>query len=83
MGWSGPANGALLKVAQNTFDLLLTSDRQLRYQQNLPIYDIRLLILPSNRLKIVRQCLPILMEAIGRFEAGLDERYEEIPMPEA
>jgi hypothetical protein len=83
MGWAGPANGALLKVAQNTFDLLLTSDRRLRYQQNLPIYDIRLLVLPSDPLKIVRQRLPMLLEAIGRFEAGLAERYEEIPMPEA
>jgi hypothetical protein len=79
MGWAGLANGDLLKNA--VFDLFLTSDKRIRYQQNLATFDIGLLTLPSNRLRIVRQCLPLLRQAIGRFEAGLAGRYEEIPMP--
>jgi len=35
LGWSNLENGALLAVAEDAFDLLITTDQQLRYQQNL------------------------------------------------
>jgi hypothetical protein len=81
MGWSGLANGDLLTAAQESFDVFLTSDRGIPYQQNLPGYDIKLLVLPSNRLKIVRLCLPALTEALDRLEAGPGDQYQELPMP--
>jgi len=37
MGWSGKKNGELLKlIAGETFDVFITVDQNLRYQQNLP-----------------------------------------------
>ena len=34
-GWAGKKNGELLSVAENAFDVLVTVDTNLRYQQNL------------------------------------------------
>jgi hypothetical protein len=36
LGWSNLKNGDLLAAAETSFDLLITTDQQLRYQQNLP-----------------------------------------------
>jgi hypothetical protein len=35
MGWAGVKNGELLRRAEGEFDLFLTADKNLRYQQNL------------------------------------------------
>lgn len=35
MGWAELDNGALLKAAEQSFDILITTDQNLRYQQNL------------------------------------------------
>jgi hypothetical protein len=35
LGWTGVTNGALLRLAEELFDVLITSDQNLRYQQNL------------------------------------------------
>lgn len=41
MGWSGKKNGELLALmSQSGFEVLLTTDRQLRFQQNLASYQI-------------------------------------------
>lgn len=34
-GWAGVKNGALLKLAAQAFDAIVTVDRNLQYQQNL------------------------------------------------
>jgi predicted nuclease of predicted toxin-antitoxin system len=35
-GWSGKENGELLRLADANFDVLVTIDRNIRYQQILP-----------------------------------------------
>ncbi len=45
MGWSGLKNGELLIKAQNKFDVLITIDKNLKYQQNFVKYDIALIVL--------------------------------------
>lgn len=35
LGWAGITNGSLLKLAEGHFDGLITSDQNLKYQQNL------------------------------------------------
>ncbi len=51
-GWSGKQNGELLTLAEPSFDVLVTLDTNLRYQQNLTARRIAVVILhsPSNRL---------------------------------
>jgi hypothetical protein len=48
MGWSGLANGDLLAAAEAQFDLLLTTDQNLRYQQNLSGRQLAILVLPTT-----------------------------------
>jgi len=53
MGWSGKKNGDLLRLmSQEGFTILLTTDQNLRYQQNLQQAGLAVVVLvaPSNRL---------------------------------
>ena len=52
MGWAGIKNGALLTLAEAEFDVFITVDRNLSFQQNLPKVNIAVLVLKatSNRL---------------------------------
>jgi len=51
MGWAGIKNGQLLDLAAVDFDVFITVDRNLSFQQNLPQFDIAVIVLqaPSNR----------------------------------
>ena len=46
MHWSDLSNGDLLLAAEKQFDVLITTDQQLRYQQNLAARKIAVLVLP-------------------------------------
>ena len=50
-GWAGIKNGELMTLAAAEFDVFITVDRNLSYQQNLPQYEIALIVLRaiSNR----------------------------------
>jgi hypothetical protein len=52
MGWAGIKNGDLLILAEKEFDVFITVDRNLSFQQNLPRFSIAVLVLhaASNRL---------------------------------
>lgn len=47
LGWSDLANGDLLREAETKYDLLITTDQNLRYQQNLAGRHIAILVLPT------------------------------------
>lgn len=49
-GWAGIKNGELLKLAEARFDLFITCDQSLRYQQNLSGRTIAILQLSTNKL---------------------------------
>jgi hypothetical protein len=65
MGWTGITNGALLARADREFDVLVTADRSLRYQQNLAGRRLAVVVLPTNRVPAV-----ILVSAHDRFRAN-------------
>lgn len=52
MGWAGVKNGQLLALAETEFDVFITVDRNLSFQQNLPQFDLAVIVLQalSNRL---------------------------------
>jgi len=63
MGWSGKKNGELLRLmSQEGFTILLTTDQNLRYQQNLQQAGVAVVVLvaPSNRLS---DLVPLIPEA--------------------
>ena len=71
-GWSGKENGELLAAAEKEFDVLVTVDTNLRYQQNLERRRIAIVVLQSssNRLDQLQQYFPALALALERIKPG-------------
>ena len=69
-GWAGIKNGELLILAEEQFDVFLTSDKNLRYQQNLAERKIAIIELPANRRAIVKLLVPRLIEALNATRQG-------------
>ena len=73
MGWSGKTNGELLQLmTAQGFDVFLTTDQNLRYQQNLKSAGIAVVILvaPTNRAADLVPLMPSVLAAIKTVQAG-------------
>ena len=73
MGWAGLKNGDLLANAEKEFDVFLTVDRNLAFQQNLPKFEITVLVLHghSNRLQDLLPMVPKILEALNDLQPGI------------
>jgi len=69
-GWAGITNGTLLQLAEEHFDVLITSDQNLKYQQNLANRQLAILRLPTNKVPIVVRLAPIVQSALENIKAG-------------
>ena len=70
-GWSGLKNGALLAAAEAAeFQLLITSDQALRYEQNLVGRNIAVLVLSTNNWGVIKSRIPEIAAAIDRISPG-------------
>ena len=70
-GWSGLKNGALLSAAEGAgFDLFITADQEICYQQNLSGRRIALLVLSTNNWGIVQERLSEIGTAIEQTTLG-------------
>ena len=73
MSWNGLKNGNLMKVAiDNSFDILLTIDKNIAFQQNLNKYDIIIVVLDVEKSKIefLKELLPSFKMQINNFRKG-------------
>jgi hypothetical protein len=72
MGWSTIRNGELLGPATKEFDVFVTVDRNLSFQQNLPAFAIAVIVLRarSNRLSDLRPLVPELLASIPAAKPG-------------
>ena len=72
MGWTTIENGALLTLASERFDVFVTVDRNLSFQQNLDIFSIAVVVLQAktNRLADLRPLVPSLLAAIESAVPG-------------
>jgi len=78
-GWDRLTNGELLKVAEEAgFDLLLTTDKNIRYQQNLSGRKISIVVLGNPRLPIVRMHIQRVIAAVNGVTPG---SYFLVEMP--
>lgn len=77
-GWSGITNGDLLRLAETKFDLFLTSDQNLRYQQNLSGRSISILQLSTNKLRRIVAAATTVQAAVGSIRPG-EFRTLQIP----
>jgi hypothetical protein len=71
-GWAGIQNGELLRRAQEQFDVFITVDRNLSFQQHLPQFSIAVIVLqaPTNRLKDLRPLVPQLHRMVPLAPKG-------------
>ena len=63
-GWAGIKNGELIAKIDDIYDVFITSDKNLRYQQNLVNRNIAIIELPTNRLKLLQQMTHKILDAI-------------------
>ena len=80
-GWAELTNGKLLSSAEeNGFDLLITTDKGIRYQQNLTNRRLALLVLSTNDWTRIRQFKGLVVSSLASIRMG--ECIElEIPGP--
>jgi len=70
MGWTQLGNGALLRAADSQFDVFITTDRNLRFQQNLSGYRLAILILPTTNWPEIREHQSLVAAAANKLRPG-------------
>jgi hypothetical protein len=71
-GWASRSNGELLRLASGEFDVFLTADQNLEYQQNPSNYDIAVVVLAanSNRIQDLLPLVPQVLELLPDLMPG-------------
>lgn len=78
-GWDRLTNGELLLVAEQAgFEVLLTTDKNLRYQQNLAGRKLAIVVLGKARWRLIRACISSVVDAVNQAKPGT---YSEIEIP--
>ncbi len=78
-GWERISNGELLKLAEDAgFDLLLTTDKNVRYQQNLSDRRISIVVLGNSPWWLVRKHLD---EIVAAVNSATPKSYMEVDIP--
>jgi predicted nuclease of predicted toxin-antitoxin system len=72
MGWAGKKNGELVRLAADSFDVLITVDRNFIHQQNLQGRQIALILIEarSNRLIHLRPFMPEVRRLLPTVQQG-------------
>lgn len=77
LGWSALSNGELLAAAEPKFDVFVTTDRNLRHQQNLAGRRIAVLVLPTTSWPRLQAITGRIAKEIGSLQPGV---YREVPL---
>jgi len=78
-GWAEYTNGDLIEAAETAgFELLITTDRGIRYQQNLSKRKIALLLLSTNDWTQIRQVKHLIAEAVDTLSGAA---FQEFSVP--
>lgn len=72
-GWRGVTNGRLMALVSGNFDVFVTVDRNLSYQQNLKSLPFSVIVLHArtNRLADLQPLIPGLLNAIATAPTGV------------
>ncbi len=80
LGWDTLSNGELLRVAEEArFDIFLTTDKNIRYQQNLAERAIAIVVLGNSRWPIVQLYVDRVVNAVSAAKPG---SYTEVEIPD-
>ena len=78
--WSGKKNGTLLTLAiQDKFEVFITADQNIQYQQNMSEYDITMVILTAkeNTLERLKPLMTFVLETLESAQKGATIRIRE------
>lgn len=75
LGWSRLSNGELLSAAERDFDVLVTTDRNLRYQQPLTGRRLAILVLPTTSWPRIQEHTEMILHEIVMIGPG---EYREL-----
>jgi predicted nuclease of predicted toxin-antitoxin system len=70
-GWAGFKNGELMTRIDGVYDVFLTSDKNLKYQQNLTGRTIAIIELPTNRLKLLETITDKILAEVESVSLGM------------
>lgn len=70
LGWSDLKNGELLAAAEGSFDIFITTDQQIRYQQNLAGRKLAILVLLTTSWPRIKKYIPQIQEAVAQINPG-------------
>lgn len=76
-GWSGLKNGRLLAVAEAEFDVLISVDKSLRYQQVIADYNLAMIVLRADSNAIV-SLIPLVDDTLVALRTIQPGEYVEI-----
>lgn len=74
-GWSGLSNGDLITAAETAFEVFITTDQNLRYQQNLAGRRLAILVLPTTRWPEIQVHAGDVLAAVNAVRTG---EYREL-----
>jgi hypothetical protein len=77
LGWSDLKNGELLSAAETSFDVFITTDQNLRYQQNLSGRNLAILVLPTTSWPRLQGLIEIILLELNKTQPG---EYRELPI---
>jgi len=68
-GWASVKNAKLLALAKDQFDVLLTADKGMEYQQNQDMLPVAILVViaKTNRLDDLAQAVPLILSALSEL----------------
>jgi hypothetical protein len=70
MGWAELENGDLLAAAEQPFNAIITTDKNLRYQQNLSRRKLAILVLPTTSWPEIQKHLARVSAAVDNLKPG-------------
>ncbi len=72
MSWAGRKNGALVRQAEMSFDVFVTADQNIQYQQNLCSISIRMIVMvaPNNQFETLLPLIPKMLRAMEAAQSG-------------
>lgn len=72
MGWGGKTNGELLALAANRFDVFITADQNLSYQQNLETAKLGVIVFCAidNKMESLIPLVPEALEVLKKVRPG-------------
>jgi predicted nuclease of predicted toxin-antitoxin system len=84
-GWSGVKNGKLLALAATKFDVFLTMDQNIEFQQNLSTLPIAILVIEalSNRMEHLEPLVPDILKELNHIPTKSLRRVKRRPPGEA